>query len=127
MDNTLLQNLAKRLKDYGQFMGSKWQNCEAEVIAMQTIGACAKNLTDHGEAMSWLSRSATSGRQMCGTNNSHGLGLLLADGSLIEESYDGPLTPPDNTAIDDKGNPRVLRVTDELLHYGMSLIKPKSK
>lgn len=32
MRHELLKRIAAELHDYGQFMGSKWGNCEAEVL-----------------------------------------------------------------------------------------------
>lgn len=51
-----LTKVAGALEDPYKLMGSKWRNCEAEVIAWQTIKACANNEAAHGEAFSWLAR-----------------------------------------------------------------------
>ncbi len=79
----LLLKAAKLIKTGNELMGSKWQNCEAEVIATQTVCACANNFTDHGEAISWQGKGTLAGRAVCGTDNAHGLGLLIKDGMLV--------------------------------------------
>lgn len=120
----LLNAVADKLNDFGALMGSKWQNCEAEVIASQTICACRNNLADHGDAFSWLMASATRGRAMCGTNNSAGLQRLIDDGSLIVEDYAGDLSAPSGVAVVE-GKSQVLRVSDSLLLYAASHMKLK--
>lgn len=122
MNTTLLKKVAAKIKTGYELMGSKWQNSEAEVIAMQTINACKNNLKDHGDAFSWLGGNATRGRAQCGTDNARGLGKLIADGSLVQEDYTGPLTPPDGTATHN-GKPQILRVTDALLAYADQFIE----
>lgn len=119
--NELLLQVAGKITTGRELMGSRWQNCEAEVIALQTISACALNLKDHGEALSWLDKNCTNGRQMDGTNNSSGLQLLLDDRCLVMEAYTGPLKPPAGIA-QKAGRPLVLRCTDRLLHYAASEI-----
>ena len=114
-----LYSVAGRIKTGRELMGSKWQNCEAETIAVQTISACALNGRNHGEELSWCGQSVFFGRQLCGTNNSRGLHILLDDGSLVLEEYTGALTPPDGTATQN-GRPLVLRVTESLLAYAAS-------
>jgi hypothetical protein len=105
-------------------MGSKWQNCEAEVIAVQTISACALNLKNHDEAISWQGRGTLSGRQMCGTNNLHGLNLLLNDGMIVSEKYTGPLKPGEPETIATEGEQYlVLRCTEKLLQYALGHIR----
>jgi hypothetical protein len=103
-------------------MGSKWQNCEAETIALQTICACSNNLKRKGDAFSWLSGSCTTGWQQCGTNNVRGLQMLLDDGSLIREDYTGGHKAPQGTATHD-GKFQILRVTNTLLGYAASKMK----
>lgn len=120
----LLLATAEKIKTGWELCGSKWRNTEAEVIALQTITACALNLKNHGEAFSWLGWSCTRGRGPCGTDNARGLGLLEADGSVVVESYTGPLQAPNTTAIRD-GKPQVLRVTDKLIMYAASKINAK--
>ncbi|MEO6077184.1 MAG: hypothetical protein ABIP54_00155 [Candidatus Andersenbacteria bacterium] len=122
LDAVLLYKVAERIKNGREMMGSKWQNTEAEVIAMQTIVACCSNHKKHGDALSWLGRSATVGRQVCGTDNSRGLQMLVTDGSIVIEQYKGSLRPSDNTS-DDGGVPLVLRVTNSLLEYANSFIR----
>ena len=116
--NELLQKVADLIKTSGALMGSRWRNCEAEVIAAQTIAACARNLKDHGEAISWLGKSALSGRQQCGTNNARGLDLLRNDGMIVLEVYTGTFQPskPGDIAMKDGGY-LVLRCTEKLLLY----------
>jgi hypothetical protein len=123
MNTDLLLEVANRIKSGYEFMGSKWQNCEAEVIALQTLTASAVNFKSHGDAFSWLGSGATRGQDMSGTNNADGLARLFADGSLIEEVYVGPLTPPVGTAQSPDGRPLVLRVTTNLLKYADSFIQ----
>lgn len=122
MRNDLLKRIAAELKDYGQFMGSKWGNCEAEVLAMQTLGACALNLEKYGEPFSWLMTSAMNGRQQDGTNNANGLRILLDDKSVEVRDYDGPAAAPVNVARKD-GKPQVLVVTDKMLTYAASMLE----
>ncbi len=124
----LLPIVAGRITTGYEFMGSKWENCEAEVIALQTITAYALNLKEHGEPLSWLNRGATSGHQMCGTNNAHGLHLLIQDGMLVREPYLGQLKPKDMDAIsrDEKGQMEVLRCTLALLKYADTFIEAKA-
>lgn len=119
-----LAKVAAALKDPYALMGSKWRNCEAEVIAWQTIKACAANEAEHGEAISWLGRGCLSGRQLDGTNNARGLAKLVEDGALVREVYEGTLPAPESTAQED-GRPLVLRVTPELLNYVIGLCKLK--
>lgn len=122
MNTELLGKVAAKITTGYELMGSKWQNCECETIAMQTISACATNFKNHGDAFSWLGRGALRGRAPCGINNAQGLGRLLQDGSLTQESYEGPLSPPDTTAAEN-GLPQILRVTDALLEYADKFIK----
>ena len=119
----LLRNAADLIKTDGALMGSRWRNCEAEVIAAQTIAACARNFKDHGEAISWLGKGALLGRQQCGTNNAHGLNLLLQDGMIVMEVFTGTLQPskPDDIAMKD-GKYLVLRCTEKLLLYVISYL-----
>lgn len=125
--NELLQNAASLIKTGNELMGSKWQNCEAEVIAMQTICACARNLKDHGEAISWQGNGTLVGRQQCGTNNANGLNLLLRDGMIISEEFIGTLEPsePDKIATKD-GKYLVLRCTEKLLNYFIEFVGSRS-
>ena len=116
MRQVLLQKIAAELKDYGQFTGSKWQNYEAEVLAMQTLGACALNLEKHNKAFSWLMSSAMIG------NNYRGMQKLVDDGSIEIVDYTGLATPPDDVERY-KGVPQMCVVTDSLLLYAASLLK----
>lgn len=117
MDAQKLKKAADRLRKQDRLlMGSKWQNCEAEVIATQTILACDNNLSEIGDAFSWMMSSAMSGRRMCGTDNWKGLEKLQNDGSIVIEQYRGVGVPPDGVARED-GVPLVARVTDSLLDY----------
>jgi hypothetical protein len=119
MHTQLLRKIAAKIKTGSELMGSRWQNCEAEVIALQTISACALNLKQHGDAFSWLAESCTRGRNQAGTNNSRGLQLLTDDQCLLVEPYAGPAKAPKGTATRD-GKPLVLRCTPRLLHYAAS-------
>lgn len=121
MNTVLLRKVAERLVTGYELFGSKWGNCEAEVIAMQTIKACQRNLDYHGVAFSWLSITATSSRQLDGTDNSCGLGMLLQDGSLVQADYLGALQPPAGT-YRVNGMAQVLRVTDVLLLYAAKML-----
>lgn len=116
----LLLKAAGLIKTGNELMGSRWQNCEAEVIATQTICACAKNFKDYGEAISWQGKGTLAGRAMSGTNNAHVLGLLLKDGMIVSEKFTGDLKPskPDTIAMED-GKYLVLRCTEKLLHYAI--------
>ena len=112
-----LEKISTWLKEnHRQLMGSKWNNCEAEVIASQTVHACANNFKEHGEALSWLGRGCLRERAVCGTDNKSGLQRLLDDGSLVLEAYTGSLQPAEDTATFG-GKPQVLRVTPNLLEY----------
>ena len=122
IDEVLLKKVADKLREGRHLMGSKWQNCEAEMIAEQTIVASDANLEAHGTAFSWLNQNALRGRQQCGTDNARGLGQLLDDGSLTQEDFGGSVRPPEGTARD-RGMPQVLRVTNNLLHYAASVLK----
>ena len=114
-----LETVASHIKTGGELCGSKWQKGEAELIALQTISACANNLKSKGDAFSWLAGSCTTGRQQCGTNNARGLQMLIDDGSIVQEDYTGPHEAPAGTAThNDK--PQVLRVTNSLLLYAAS-------
>ena len=117
-----LETVASNIKTGWELCGSKWGNCESETIALQTISACALNLKNKGDAFSWLAGSCTIGRQRCGTDNAHGLQMLIDDGSVIQESYTGPHEAPEGTAMRD-GLPQVLRVTNSLLLYAASEMK----
>jgi hypothetical protein len=121
MNTVLLRKVAERLVTGYELFGSKWGNCEAEVIAMQTIKACQRNLDHHGVAFSWLSTTATAGRGRDGTDNAHGLQLLLQDGSLVQDDYLGALQPPAGTQRIN-GMSQVLRVTDALLLYAAEML-----
>lgn len=122
MNTEHLKKVAAAIKTGHEMMGSKWQNCEAEVIALQTVSACALNLKNKDDAFSWLAGSCTTGRQQCGTNNARGLQMLLDDGSLIQESYTGKHKAPSETATHD-GKPQILRVSQHLLKYVASQMK----
>lgn len=121
---SVLQRIAAKVKTGYEFMGSKWGNCEAEVIALQTLTACAVNEREHGEALSWLGQGCLRGRDMAGTDNAGGLARVLKDGSLVKERYTGNLTPPLGTATEG-GKPLVLRCSDSFLLYAASLLKVK--
>lgn len=120
-ENLLLLQVAKKIHHNRVFMGSKWKKMEAEHIAAQTISACADNLKKNNDAFSWLMNSATTGRQNCGTNNAHGLHIVLDDGSFIMEDYSGPLKPPQDV-FTKNGKPQVLRCTDKVLQYAISTL-----
>ena len=99
-------------------MGSKWQNCEAEHAAVQTLTACALNFAKTGEAISWVGKNALRGRQQCGTDNRAGIGKLEADGMVEMAEYNGDLQPPKPADIArENGNFLVLRVTNKLVDY----------
>lgn len=120
-DQKLLLKLAAKIKTGWELCGSKWKNCEAETIALQTISACAMNLRNHNEALSWQG-TGTLLRGNDGTNNPKGVASLVDDGSLILEEYTGELTSPDQTVRAESGKPMVFRVTRVLLHYAASMI-----
>lgn len=122
MNTELLVKVAAKIKTGYELMGSKWQNCECEVLAMQTIAACAFNFKTHGDAFSWLNSNATRGRAMCGGNNAQGLDRLIREGQFVRESYEGELSPPKGIARAD-GKPEILRATDALLEYADEFIK----
>lgn len=125
--NELLKKAAKLFKTGRELMGSKWENCEAEVIAMQTICACANNLKIHGEAISWQGEGTLTGRARCGTDNAHGLGLLLKDDMIISEEFTGTLKPSKRAGIAmENGNYLVLRCTEKLLHYVIGFVGGKT-
>lgn len=126
MNTVLLRKVAERLVTGYELFGSKWGNCEAEVIAMQTIKACQRNLDHHGVAFSWLSTNAVAALRPDGTNNAHGLQLLLQDGSLVQDDYLGALQPPAGT-YRVNGMSQVLRVTDALLLYAASMLSVPSE
>jgi len=117
-----LETVASNIKTGWELCGSKWQNSEAEYIALQTITACALNLKTKGDAFSWLTSSCTTGLQRCGTNNARGLQMLIDDGSIIREDYTGDHKPPTTTVISND-KPQILRVTNNLLLYAASHMK----
>lgn len=121
MRNELLKRIAASLRDWGQFMGSRWQNQEAESLAVQALRACAVNLKKHGEPFSWLMQSAVSCRQCDGTNNAAGLQILLDDGAVEIRGYAGKASPPAGVLVEG-GLPQVLVVTDRMLTYAASLV-----
>lgn len=122
--NDLLEKAASVFKSGNELMGSQWQNCEAEVIATQTIKACALNLKNHGEALSWLGNSARTGRQNCGTRNGQGLARLVREGFIVEETYEGSLKPSNPEEIHQvDGKYTVLRCTEKLLKYVIGFVK----
>jgi len=106
----LLDKIVDRLLLGVLLTNTKWQNAEAEAIVEQTLVGCRNNLHNHKDAFSWLKQSAISG------TNKTALGALVADGSLVVETYQGLLTPPDGVETV-KGLPQILRVTDSLLQY----------
>ncbi len=115
MNFKLLQKVAEKLGK-SRLMDTKWQNSECEVIASQTIRACNSNYQNHGDAFSWVGCNVVRGRARCGTDNASGLARLIADGSLVQEDYTGPLTPIEDVHYEND-KPQVLRVTDSLLEY----------
>lgn len=124
--SNLLKQAAALIKTGNELMGSIWQNCETEVAATQTVCACATNLREHGEAISWLSTNALRGRQVCGTDNASGIARLVDGGYVVREVYTGNLTPPAKTA-QKGGKPEVLRCTDKLLHYVIGAVGAKRR
>lgn len=117
--------LANQMADPYCLLGSRWQNFAAEVIVWQTIQACKINLAKHGVAFSWLAVSATTGRDQAGTNNAHGLQLLINDKCLEQQDYTGPAVAPSATVLRN-GVPQVLTVTDRLLDYLERLLCTKT-
>jgi len=117
----LLLHLKKKIKTGFEFCDSKWQNSEAEVIALQTISACAFNLKCHGEPFSWQGDGTkkTSGGGII--NNPHGVQLLLNDKSLELVEYQGDLKPP-KSIVHKNGHPMIFRVMPSLLHYAASIL-----
>lgn len=95
---------------------SKWQKRESEVIADQTIRACANNYRSYNEALSWATWNAISGQ---GPLINSPAGLAILGGDIVLEPYTGNLVPskPNATAKDDAGRYLVFRVTPLLLKY----------
>lgn len=125
LDTALLLNVSSRITTGWELCDSKWQQGEAELIACQTINACANNFRDHGEAISWCGSSALGS---CGTglvDNGSGVSKLQRDGSIVLEPYTGKLTPskPDGIAKDKDGKFFVFRVTNSLLKYADGFIQ----
>ena len=117
--NEKIQFVRKHVKSGSELMGSRWKNCEAETIALQTICACGLNLEKDGEAISW---------QGAGTlrfNNSDGVKRLLNDGMIVLESYDNPLglKIPKGTVCAEDGKPMVFKCTEKLLDYVIAFMK----
>lgn len=121
----LLLRVGDSIKTGWELCDSKWQKSESEWLACQTLSACAKNLRDHGEAISWLMPGAERGRMICGADNAAGLEKLFKDGSMIKESYTGTLEAPEGVSRDDSGKPYVLRCTDSIIYYAASKIFAK--
>lgn len=120
--NDLLKIVAENVESNWDLCGSKWQNCECEVIVAQTIHACVTNLEKCGEAFSWLNENATRGRANCGTNNGAALNRLIADRSITIGDYVGTAVCPEGTVYVN-GKPQVVRVTEQLLKYVAKHIK----
>jgi len=116
----LLAVVAKVVKDNWSLCGSRWNNCEAEYLAAETIHACHLNATKHEDAFSWLGMGA---REVHGNgliNNGMGLERLIRDKSIVQEDYNGPLSAPRTTLTID-GKPQILRCGEEFLHYCKAL------
>lgn len=126
MNTELLLKAAAQIKTGYELMGSKWGNCESEVIMCQTLAACAKNLQDHGEALSWAMPNCWAPKDMHHNNNARGLQRLMADGDLVVEDYTGKLTPAKGVKVH-KGFPQVFKITEQGLHYCLGLTGTKNK
>jgi len=118
IDVDLLCRVADKLekaRGWG-FCDSKWQKTESEVIADQTIRACAKNYRSYGESLSWATWNAVGGQ---GPHVNNPAGLAILGGDIILEPYTGSMVPskPDEIAKDDAGRYLVFRVTPLLLKY----------
>lgn len=121
----LLVQIADKMTGY-ELMGSKWQNCEAETIASQTICACALNYKNHGEAFSWcgVGTRGIGGNGL--VNNPRGMGKVVNDGSIIVDWYDGPLKPKDpDTIIQKDGKFCILRCSESLIWYAAGMVLSK--
>jgi len=127
MNTDLLIAVADRITTGMELCGSRWKMCEAEVIALQAICSCRKNLADDGEAISWAGPNLMS---VCGggvVDNGAGLQKLVDEWMLLVEPYEGDLSPPINCQRDADGKPLVLRVTGSLLQYVDSFIDGRSE
>ncbi len=88
--NTEIMRLAAALKTNPRLlMGSVWGQCETEVIAQQTICACAINLEKHGQAFSFNNIGPS--EPMRGVDN-HRAMEILNDGYLEHAEFDGRKT-----------------------------------
>ncbi len=118
----LLVKVGEKIDQYS-LMGSKWGNCEAEVIAAQALASCAYNYKTHGDAFSFYTKSLGSIGGNGLVNNPKGVGSLVNDGSIVVEEYTGSVTPdnPDKI-VQKKGKYVVLRVSEALILYAAGQI-----
>lgn len=115
----LLRKVKAGIKHGREMMGSKWNNCEAETIALQIISGCANVLETHGEAFSWQGKGTlASGPHV---DNPGGVQRLINDGSIVIESYEGDAEPSKNVVMV-SGKPQIFRITPSLLHYAASMV-----
>lgn len=125
--NQKLKFVRKSIKTGREFMGSRWKNCEAEVIALQTIGACGFNLEKHNAAISWQGASTLNVSGGGLVNNLNGIKILLKDGVITLEPYDNilGLEVPQGTVHADDGRPMVFKCTEGLLDYAIKFMMLK--
>lgn len=117
IDTTQLHRVASQIKTGWEFCDSRWQNAEAEYIALTLIASTAKNHREHGEAISWQGKSTehVQGAQL--VDNRRGMRLLIDDGCMDVVPYQGTLAPPDDVVRNAEGLPMICVLKQGLLDY----------
>lgn len=114
-----LREVAEQLCSW-HLSNSKWNNYEAEYIAYQIVQNSYWFLQNKNELLTFAGTGLFNEEE-----NRVGLNLLIEDGSVVLDTYDGHLVAGDDVQMRD-GKPLVLRPTQDLLKYLNSLIKEKN-
>lgn len=111
MNGELLQTVALKLQKKPLFLHkTKYPNHSFDAIIGQIIAVSYEHQQKYVDPFSWFHHQLTLDK------NNVALNTLIEQGDIIQQDYEGELTPPNNTFyINDK--PQILRVTDQLLGY----------
>jgi len=121
LDIELLRRVADAITTGFELCGSRWNKAEAEFIACQAISSCRLNYQNHGDAFSWQGTGTLKSGGNGLVNNNAGLQLLIEDGCIVLEPYNGELVAPADAVRDAAGLPMVIRITQRLLETAASM------